>query len=69
MLKIIRMIIARKCVERKAPLVATGNEVFRISGKGGKQQFDEVLPLIEHGVVQCGRTLNDIYYKLKDTEL
>lgn len=60
------MIIARKCVERKAPLVATSLEVYRASGKDGQQQFDEVLPLIEQGVVECGRTLNDIYYKLKE---
>ena len=41
MLKAVRMIIARKCVERKAPLIATDKEVYAATGKSLEEQLAE----------------------------
>lgn len=66
MLKVIRKIIARKIVERKQPYVATGMEVYKMTGKGLEQQRDEAEVLVAKGVITTGRTFNGIYYKLKE---
>lgn len=65
MLKTIRMIIARKCVARRAPLIATSMEVYRESGITPSKQADEAVKLVAQGIIECGITFNDVYYKLK----
>lgn len=64
MLRVIRMIIARKCVEGKAPLVATGMEVHRVTGLTIAEQVAAVEALGDK--VITGRTLTDVYYKLRE---
>lgn len=65
MLKTIRMIIARKCVARRAPLIATSMEVYREAGITPSKQADEAVKLVAQGIIECGITFNDVYYKLK----
>ena len=65
MLKTIRMIIARKCVARRAPLIATAMEVYRETGIMPSQQADEAVRLAAQGIIECGITFTDVYYKLK----
>lgn len=66
LIRAIRQIIARKIVERRAPAVATGMEVYNMTGKGLEQQRDEAEVLVAKGVITTGRTFNGIYYKLKE---
>lgn len=60
------MIIARKCVERKAPLIATETEVYAVTGKSLEEQLAEAMPLAEQKLLKIGETFNGIYYKLRD---
>lgn len=60
------MIIARKCVERKAPLLATDKEVHAVTGKSLKEQLAEAMPLAEQKVMKIGETFNGIYYKMRE---
>ena len=64
MLRVIRMIIARKCVEGKTPLVATGMDVHRVTGLTIAEQMTAVEALGDK--VITGRTLTDVYYKLRE---
>lgn len=66
MLKAVRMIIARKCVERKAPLVATDKEVYAVTGKSLEEQLAEAMPLAEQKLIKIGETFNGIYYKMRE---
>lgn len=59
------MIIARKCVERKHPLIATAMEVYSLTGIESDVQRDEAEVLVAKGVITTGRTFNGTYYKLK----
>lgn len=59
------MIIAKKCVERRAPLIATGMEVYRATGRNHAQQAAEAKVLIAEGRIEWGRTFFDVYYKIK----
>lgn len=59
------MIIARKCVARRAPLIATSMEVYRETGITPSKQADEAVKLVAQGIIECGITFNDVYYKLK----
>ena len=65
MQRIIRKIIARKCVEGRRPLVATAMEVYEECGLPLKEQLAvaEALPKIK-----IGQTSNSYYYELKDIE-
>ena len=60
------MIIARKCVECKAPLIATDKEVYAATGKSLEEQLAEAMPLAEQKVMKIGETFNGIYYKLRE---
>ena len=64
MLKAVKMIIGRKVVQRKAPLVATAREVYEMTGKRLTVQIDEAAVLEGKGIVIIGKTFNDIYYKI-----
>lgn len=64
MLKAIRMIIARKCIERRRPLHATSYEVFETTGLNREEQLRLAKQLEREGVVVVGKTFNDIYYQL-----
>ena len=64
MLKAVRMIIARKCVERKAPLIATDRDVYALTGKNLEEQLAEAMPLAEQRKIKIGETFNGIYYKI-----
>lgn len=59
------MIIARKCVERKAPLIATEEDVYELTGKSLEEQLAEAMPLAEQKFMKIGETFNGIYYKLR----
>ena len=64
MLKTIKTIIGRKCVERKAPLIATDMDVYRVTGKNMEEQLVEAMPLAERKKIKIGETLNGIYYRI-----
>ena len=64
MLKAIKMIIGRKCVERKFPLIATAYEVFAATGLTREQQSVEASRLAAAGTITIGDTFNDVYYSL-----
>ena len=64
MLKVVRMIIARKCVERKAPLIATDRDVYALTGKNMEEQLAEAMPLAARRKIKIGETFNGIYYKI-----
>lgn len=58
------MIIARKCVGRKAPLIATDRDVYALTGKNLEEQPAEAMPLAEQRKIKIGETFNGIYYKI-----
>lgn len=64
MLKAVKMIIGRKVVERKAPLVATSREVYEMTGKSLTVQLNEAAALERQGVLIVGKTFNGFYYKI-----
>ena len=64
MLKIIKMIIARKCIARNEPLIATDMDVYRVTGKNMEEQLAEAMPLAEKKKIKIGETLNGIYYRV-----
>lgn len=66
MLKAIKQIIARKIAERREPHIATVREVFELTGKSEAVQLDEADPLLKEGLISMGKTLNSVYYKLKN---
>lgn len=58
------MIIARKSIERKAPTVATGMEVYRTTGLTVNEQLAEAEAFGDTVII--GRTMTDVYYKIKE---
>ena len=64
MLKTIKMIIGRKCVERKAPLIATDRDVYALTGKNLEEQLAEAMPLATQRKIKIGETFNGIYYRV-----
>ena len=68
-LKAIRMIIARKCVERIQPLVATGMEVHATIGLARDEQLSVARQYEVAGKVVIGETLNDICYRLVEVDV
>lgn len=64
MLKAIRQIIARKCVESRRPLVALQSEVLKATGMTIEAVEAEAFKLRMQGKIDQGRTLNDKYYVL-----
>lgn len=66
MLRVIRMIIARKIVARREPHIATAMEVYAATGLNAMDQRDEAEALSAKGLLTIGRTFNGVYYKLKE---
>lgn len=64
MLKTIKMIIGRKCIARKMPLIATDMDVYRATGKNMEEQLVEAMQLAEARKIKIGETLNGIYYRI-----
>ena len=67
--KAVRMIVARKCVERIQPLVATGMEVYTLTGLSREEQLRAVRQYEKAGRIVVADTLNDICYRLVEMDI
>lgn len=62
------MVIAKKRVERRKPLLATAMEVYKASGLDDEAQYREAERLSAAGIIIIGRTLNERYYQIVQDE-